>query len=195
MSYTITFVTPRFGPDILGGAEQGIRSLATRMVKDNWTVRVISTCALFSTTWANHYEPGVSFEEGIEVIRCQVDRHRHSQFNKLSTKLLNKANNTTERDAWDWIDFQGPDSKTLLDVVASVNHGVLAFSPYLYQPTAKGIHLAKVPTILHAACHREPFIEFPIFNKIFCAADALCHYSKAEQQLVLNMFPQKLLKQ
>ena len=34
----ITFVTPRYGADVFGGAEQAARSYATRLATDGWTV-------------------------------------------------------------------------------------------------------------------------------------------------------------
>ena len=34
MNRTLTFVTPRYGADVLGGAEQGARSYAVRMAKE-----------------------------------------------------------------------------------------------------------------------------------------------------------------
>ena len=92
-------------------------------------------------------------------------------------------------DAYDWIDRQGPDSPDLLEAIAAVDDGVLSLIPYLYQPTVRGLHLAKVPALLQAATHPEPPLRLPVFDELFSAADALLHGSRAEQQLVLERFP------
>ena len=45
MTPTITFVSPRYGADVVGGAEQG-PVYATRMAAEGWNIRVLSSCAL-----------------------------------------------------------------------------------------------------------------------------------------------------
>ncbi|MDG1365827.1 MAG: glycosyltransferase family 4 protein [Acidimicrobiales bacterium] len=188
MNRTLTFVTPRYGADVLGGAEQGARSYAVRMVKDGWTVRVITSCALDIVTWEDHYEAGTTVEEGVEVTRCQVRQQRDTNLDALSARLFS-GKPVSEGDAYDWIDRQGPDSPDLLDAVEAVSDGVIAPYPYLYQPTVRGIQRAKVPTCLHAASHPEPPLSLPVFETVFGTADGLVHGSRAEQNLVLSRFP------
>ena len=189
MTRTITFVTPRYGKDVVGGAEQGARSLATRLAADGWTVRVLTSCARSHLTWDDEYQPGETVEEGVQVLRCPVDRPRDPGFDSLSDRLLPGARNVDEAAAWDWIDRQGPCSQTLLEAIAGVDEGILAFYPYLYQPTARGIGLARVPSVLHAACHREPPLDLPVFRSVFGSAGALAHHTRAEQDLVAERFP------
>ena len=189
MTRTITFVTPRYGEDVAGGAEQGARSLATRLAADGWTARVLTSCARSHLTWDDEYRPGETVEEGVLVLRYPVDRPRDAGFDALSDHLLPGAREVDEATAWDWIDRQGPCSQTLLDAIAGVDEGILAFYPYLYQPTARGIGLARVPSVLHAACHREPPLDLPVFRSVFRSAGALAHHTRAEQDLVAERFP------
>ena len=163
--------------------------MATRLANDGWCVRVISSCAVSHTTWEDAYEAGIRIEEGVEVLRCPVDRQRHRKFDAFSNKLFENPTSVAEADAFEWIDRQGPDSKMLLAAIEAVEHGILIFYPYLYQPTARGIHIAQVPRILHPACHREPAIDLPVFDAVFKAADALAFHSRAEQELVKESFP------
>ncbi len=185
----LTLVSPRYGADIHGGAEQAARSLAVRLAVDGWTVRVLTTCARDYVSWADEYPPGSSVEEGVEVHRFGVDRLRDADLDRLSSEILPQAASLHPDTAWDWIDRQGPDSPGLLDAIAGIDSGVLAFTPYLYQPTARGIGLARVPTVLHAAAHAEAPLDLPIFREVFGQADALSHFSRAEQHLVLHRFP------
>ena len=189
MTQTITFVTPRYGADVHGGAEQAARLLATGLAAEDWKVRVLTTCARSHVTWADHFEPATTTEEGVEVTRVRVDRPRDRRFDELSDELLPRAASIDDAAASDWIDRQGPDSRELLDAIAAVSDGVLAFTPYLYQPTVKGLPRAQVPTVLHAAAHPELALGLSILDPVFGQADALSHFSRSEQDLVLERFP------
>ena len=188
MTRTVTFVVPRYGADVLGGAEQGVRAFATRMAADGWTARVITSCARSIVTWADDFEPGTTVEEGVEVLRCRVRRPRDPDLDAFSTRVF--ANETIdEAEAYEWIDRQGPDSPDLLDAVEAVADGVVVLIPYLYQPTVRGIHRARVPTCLQAASHPEPPLRLPVFDGVVDLADGLLHGSRAEQELMLGRFP------
>ena len=187
MSGAITFVTPRYGADVFGGAEQAARAYATRLAADGWVVRVITSCAR-GVDWSDEFAPGTTVEEGVEVTRCTVRRPRDPDLDASSARLFGAAD-VSMADAEDWIDRQGPDSPDLLEAIAAIDDGVLAFTPYLYQPTVRGVQVASVPTVLHGAAHPEAPLRLPVFDRLYSAVDALAHFSQAEQQLVLDRFP------
>lgn len=193
MNRTLTFVTPRYGAQVHGGAEQAARAYAIRMVKEGWTVRVLTTCATDLTTWEDDFEPATTLEEGVEVSRFRVRRPRDPDLDALSARLF-AGGPVDEATAYDWIDRQGPDSPDLLDAVEAVSEGVLAPFPYLYQPTVRGVQRAKVPVCLHAASHPEPPLSLPVFDVLFGSVDGLVHGSRAEQRLVLGRFPDSASK-
>ncbi|MFQ5557813.1 MAG: hypothetical protein ACE5GB_09965, partial [Acidimicrobiales bacterium] len=186
---TVTFVTPRYGAEVVGGAEGGARSLATRMAADGWTVEVLTSCAVTSTTWADHYESGTVEIDGVRVHRFRVDRVRHADFDSLSHTVLADPASVGRSSGLAWIADQGPTSAALLDAVAAVDRGVLAFYPYLYEPTVVGISRARAPSILHAAAHPEAPLGLRLFDEVFGSARGLAHHSRAEQQLVHERFP------
>ena len=189
MTSPVTFVTPRYGADVLGGAEAGARLLATRLAADGRQVTVITSCATSMQTWADDYAPGESVEEGVRVVRCPVDRERAADFDSQSDRILPRGRAADPAVALDWIDQQGPTSAALLDAVAEVDEGVLVFYPYLYHPTVRGLPRAGVPTILYPAAHREPPLQLPVFDDVFSAADGLALQTRAEQALVHERFP------
>lgn len=187
MSRTITFVTPRYGTDVFGGAEQAARSYATRLAAEGWSVRVITSCAR-SIDWYDEFTPGTTIEEGVEVTRCRVRRPRDADLDRRSTELFARPDIDVAA-AQDWIDRQGPDSPELLDAVAAVDEGVIALTPYLYQPTVRGVTVASQPVVLHGAAHPEVPLRLPVFDQVYETADALAYFSQGEQQLVLSRFP------
>ncbi len=185
----ITFVTPRYGEKVLGGAEQGVRAFATRLSADGLNVAVLTTRAYSFVSWANHYCEGTAIEDGVHVSRFSVDFPRSSKFQASCERLLPNPEQASLQDANRWLDEQGPTSRTLVDAIAQVDSGVLALSPYLYHPAVRGVEVARVPTVLHAAAHPEQALWLPVFDEMFGAVSALAHYSRPEQNLVLSRFP------
>jgi glycosyltransferase involved in cell wall biosynthesis len=189
MTTPITFVTPRYGADVLGGAEAGARQLAMRLAADGREVAVITSCARSMQTWADDFPAGETVEDGVRVRRCPVDATRAADFDARSDRVLPRAGDVTLDEALEWIDLQGPTSAALLDAVAAVDRGVVVFYPYLYHPTVRGLPLARVPTILYPAAHREAPLGLPVFDRVFADAEGLALQTRAEQALVHERFP------
>ena len=194
MTTPVTFVTPRYGAEVLGGAEAGARLLATGLANDGRDVTVITSCATSMQTWADDFAAGETLEDGVRVVRCRVDRERAADFDTLSDRILPRAQHVPNAEALDWIDRQGPTSAALLEAVEAVDRGVLVFYPYLYHPTVRGIPLAGVPSILYPAAHRELPFELPIFDDVFAEVDGIAVHTRAEQSLVHNRFPATMTK-
>ena len=188
-STPVTFVTPRYGAEVLGGAEAGARQLATRLAADGREVSVITSCALSMQTWADDFGAGRSVEDGVSVLRCPVDRQRAADFDARSDELLPRASSAAIDEALDWIDQQGPTSSALIEAVGAVAAGVLVFYPYLYHPTVRGLPRARVPTILYPAAHRELPLDLPVFDDVFGRVDGIALQTRAEQALVQQRFP------
>jgi glycosyltransferase involved in cell wall biosynthesis len=186
--HRVTFVTPRYGTDVFGGAETGARSIATRLAADGWPVQVLTSRATSSATWEDDYDGGKTVVDGVTVHRFGVRRPRDPDFDQFSARVFALAE-IDRPAALDWIDRQGPDSPDLLDAVRDVDDGVLALYPYLYQPTVRGLEVARVPTVLHAAAHDEPPLGLPVFDDLFSGVAGLAHHSQAEQALVAERFP------
>lgn len=180
----ITFVVPRYGPGVHGGAETGARSLAVGLAADGWGVQVLTTCALSALTWANEHPAGTEAANGVTVHRFPTVRTRPRDFDAWSARILVRPSAADRDTALEWIDRQGPDSPDLIDAAASVSDGVLALYPCLYQPVVRGAMVASVPTVLHPAAHPEPPLGLCAFDELFASVDALAFHSRAEQRLI-----------
>ena len=125
--------------------------------------------------------------------RFSVDYPRSPNFAASCDRLLRHPEQASMQDAWQWIDEQGPTSNDLLEAVAEVDRGVLSFTPYMYHPAVRGVTVARVPTVLHAAAHPEPPLRLPVFDDLFNSVSGIAHYSRLEQRLVLDRFPSTVL--
>ena len=186
----LAFVTPRYGSDVVGGAELGARLLAERLAQlDGWTVEVLTTCARDAWTWANDYTPGRSVENRVTVHRFPTSRERDLDFRRRTPILLAVPEDVSDADGYEWIDQQGPVAPALLDAIRDSDHDLIAFTPYLYHPTVVGLPLVADRAVLHPAAHDEPAIRLPLFDRVFEAARGFAFYTEGEGRFAEERFP------
>jgi glycosyltransferase involved in cell wall biosynthesis len=186
----LAFVVPRYGLEIIGGAETAARLLAEHLVaRGGWSVEVLTTCARDFVTWDNEYPAGDELVNGVLVRRFPSTQGREPSFHPLSAALLADPLRASAADAERWLDLQGPVSPELSEVALGSSADALAFYPYLYHPTARVIDQSTLPTILHPAAHDEPALLLPVFPRVFTAADGLVFQTTAERDLVQRTFP------
>ncbi len=181
----VAFVTPRYGPEVMGGAETAARHLAEHLVAEcGWEVEVFSTCALDHVTWEDILPPGDSTLNGVLVHRFESAAGRHDDFYGLDGRLRLAPAEATRREAQRWVDLNGPVTPALIEALCDSGVEVAAFYPYLYYPTVRGIGRVPMPGVLHPAAHDEPALYLPVFRGTYAAADALCYHTMAERRLV-----------
>jgi glycosyltransferase involved in cell wall biosynthesis len=186
----LAVVVPRYGPEIIGGAETAARLLAEHLVAHRgWSVEVLTTCARDFVTWDNDYPPGDDVVNGVVVRRFASTHGREPSFHPLSAALLADPVHAGAADAERWLDLQGPVCPELTEAALEWSADAVAFHPYLYYPTARVIDRVTVPAILHPAAHDEPALFLPVFPRVFDAADGLVFHTMAERQLVQRTFP------
>jgi glycosyltransferase involved in cell wall biosynthesis len=87
-----------------------------------------------------------------------------------------------------WIELQGPSSAGLLAAIGATDADVVAFSPYLYEPTVLGLPLVGRRAVFHPAAHDEPPLLLPLFADVFGAAAGLVYHARNERLLVERRF-------
>jgi glycosyltransferase involved in cell wall biosynthesis len=181
----VAFVTPRYGPQVMGGAETAARQLAEHLIAETgWEAEAYSTCALDPHTWADELEPGTSQINGVPVHRFASAHGRLPEFYGLDGRLRLAPQRATRDEGRRWVDTNGPVSPDLIEAVVESDADVIAFYPYLYHPTVAAIGKVRVPAVLHPAAHDEPALYLPVFRGTFGDADAFCFHTAAERLLV-----------
>ncbi|MHB1584854.1 MAG: glycosyltransferase family 4 protein [Acidimicrobiales bacterium] len=184
------FVTPRYGPEVVGGAESGARRLAEHLVASSgWEAEVFTTCALDHLSWANELPPGDVRLGGVEVHRFPTDRPRDPEGLVLDGRFRADPASATLEASRRWVELNGPVSTGLVEAVAASDADVVVFYPYLYHPTVAAITRTAAPAVLHPAAHDEPALYLPIFDETFAAADGFVFQTRAERELVQRVHP------
>ncbi len=83
----IGFVVPRYGAEIVGGAETLARGFAERLPRERFEVEVLTTCARDHHTWENVHPPGVGSEGGVTVRRFAVSPRDVGRFLAVQGRL------------------------------------------------------------------------------------------------------------
>jgi glycosyltransferase involved in cell wall biosynthesis len=186
----VAFVTPRYGTQVMGGAETAARLLGEHLVAEcGWEVEAFSTCALDHVTWSDVLDPGDGDLNGVRVHRFRSAAGRDPGFYQLDTRLRLGPRHATEQEAARWVELNGPVTPELVEAVLDSDAEVVAFYPYLYYPTVQAIGRVPMPAVLHPAAHDEPALYLPVFRPTFAGADALCYHTVAERQLVQRVHP------
>jgi glycosyltransferase involved in cell wall biosynthesis len=181
----VAFVTPRYGPEVMGGAEAAARQLAEHLVAEcGWSVEVFSTGAVDHITWEDVLPPGDSVLNGVTVHRFRSASGRTREFYELDGRLRSAPAQATMAEARRWLESNGPVTLDLIEGLQESDADVVAFYPYLYYPTVVGLDAVSVPRVLHPAAHDEPALYLPVFGPTYTEADAICYHTAAERRLV-----------
>jgi glycosyltransferase involved in cell wall biosynthesis len=185
----VAYVVPRYGATIRGGAETGARMFAEHLVAERgYEVEVLTSCAVDALTWRDVLPPGVTVERGVRVHRVASEDGRGEGFHPLSGRLLADPEQASAEDMERWVDLQGPKSPALLEVIAASDADVVAFYPYLYYPTIRGLPLVRDRAIMHPAAHEEPALHLGVFDELFAQCRGLVFQTRSERRLVTERF-------
>ncbi len=182
----LAFVCQRYGENINGGAEYHCRVLAEHMLS-LYDVDVMTSCALNYDPWDNHFEPGMSKLNGVNVIRFSVDMLRDpDRFAELCDR--HRKGDASAQD--EWIDQMGPYCPSFVDWIKThyKDYVAIIFFTYSYYLTVKGMGLDLPNAILLPTAHDEPNIKLPIYKDMFKKPRGYLYNSIEERQMLVDRF-------
>jgi len=185
----LAFVTPRYGTEVIGGAETAARMLAERLcLRPGWEVEVLTSCALDHLTWENTEPTGTTVINGVTVRRFPTASRRTLDYFELDGKLRVAPQSATLAESRTWVALNGPMCPGLVDAVAASDADVIACYPYLFATTVDAIAVARAPVVLHPAAHDEPALYLSAFRRSFRDIDGLVYHTRAERELMEDVF-------
>jgi glycosyltransferase involved in cell wall biosynthesis len=185
----VTFVAPRYGDQIVGGAEAAMRMIAERLVSQlGWRVEALTSCSSNYMTWENDLPDGESWLNGVRVRRFPSLHGRTVEYDILADRLLREPARATLEESERWVELQGPRCPELVEALAASDADVVSFSPYLYYPTVRGIEVVSRRAVLHPAAHDEPAVYLPSFRDTFLAAAGFVFNAGWERSFVQRLF-------
>ncbi|MEJ2211837.1 MAG: glycosyltransferase family 4 protein, partial [Anaerolineae bacterium] len=181
----LAFVVPRYGPQVLGGAETFARHLAEHLPRDEFEVTVLTTCGRDLLTWRNEYPAGETRIGGLRVLRFPIDHERRDArlFRRLDGRANRREPLTPEEQA-DWLE-NAAHSPALYSHLA--RHGgdydLTILLPYLFATTLYGSAICPEKSVVCPCLHDEAYAYFVDVRAMLHSVRGLMFISAPEQAL------------
>lgn len=181
---------PRYGVDVVGGAEHWMQMLAEHLAdRLGWDIEVFTTCATSSVTWADELPAGTSELHGVTVHRFPSISGRDPAYGHLIPVLRRDPGAVSDDLAHHFVDLVGPVCPEVIDAAEKSDNDLVAVTPYLFWPAVHAAPRLGRRVLFHGAAHDEPELHLPIMRPVFGAVGGFAFYSFAERSLVERTFP------
>ncbi len=182
-------IVHRYGNEVNGGGEYYAMLLAERLI-EKYDVEIITTTSLDYMVWDNYYQKGKNFVNGIPVNRFPVEYpRRKEEMDVIANRilpLLMAGQAIDEKDAYAWIDYQGPFCPQLVKYLKEnhENYDVFIFITYLYYNTVYGLPMVSDRAIFIPTAHDEPWLHLSMFPKLFRLPRRFLYCTQEEMDMV-----------
>jgi glycosyltransferase involved in cell wall biosynthesis len=177
------FITPRYGAEIVSGAEHGCRLLAEQVCQRH-DVDVLTTCATDPHTWKNDLSEGSDRIRGVVVRRFAVSQpFEREAFERLEERLVSGPRSRAE--TLDWVRRLGPWSPGLLDYVKRQHrtYDALVFFSMWHPTAVHGLQVAPERSVLFPYLCLQPALRFALWADVLSAPRAIGYFSGSERRL------------
>jgi glycosyltransferase involved in cell wall biosynthesis len=186
--WSIAFVVPRYGAEIVGGAEALARGFAERLPADRFAVEVLTTCARDHHTWKNVLEPGEERLGGVTVRRFPVTERDVARFLAVQQRLSDGFRLELDEElAWAEGSVNSEALFSYLDAERE-RFDAFLFLPYLFGTTLLGSQVDPSRSVLIPCLHDEPFAYLQIVGHMFRSVRGAVFNSAPERSLARRLF-------
>ena len=189
--WRIGFVVPRYGEDVLGGAERAARNLAEQLVATGWAeVEVLTTCARDHLTWQNELPAGETIINNVPVRRFPV-AHRlrdAARYDALHLRLMHQEALSPD-EQYEWVD-QSAHSPELYGYIETQGQkfDLLIFGSYLFGTTCYGSAIYPDRSILWLHLHDEIYARLNPTREMYRACRGVMFNTYPESRLAQRLY-------
>jgi glycosyltransferase involved in cell wall biosynthesis len=187
-SWSIAFVVPRYGAEIVGGAEALARGFAERLPSDRFAVEVLTTCARDHHTWDNVLAPGEERQGAVTIRRFPVSEREVGRFLAVQQRLSDGFPLDLDDElAWAAGSVNSESLLSFLDAERG-RFDAFLFLPYLFGTTLLGSQIDPRRSVLIPCLHDEPFAYLKIVDHLFRSVRGTVFNSAPERSLARRLF-------
>lgn len=182
----IAFVVPRYGLEIVGGAEYHARVVAEHL-KRYHQIEVLTTCARDYRTWKNEYKEGIKLVNGIKVRQFKNKQEREiNKFREIEEKVFHHIHGRDDEIAW--INEQGPYCENLIEYIKNnkKEYDCYIFFTFRYYPTYYGIKSLEDKALIAPLAEDDPALNLTTTREIFETTKGIIYNAPEERELILK---------
>lgn len=179
-----SFVVPRYGEEIVGGAENLARRTAEELAARGLTVSVLTTCAVDHHTWRNVHPQGESRLNGVRIFRFPAETSLGDPGIGATLAKIASGARLSEKDQIRW--FRGVvTSERLFEHIEENRSGYthFIFLPYLFGTTYFGSEIYPEKSYIVPCLHDEPYAHQSLVVKMLSRVKGLIFNSYQERRL------------
>lgn len=183
----VLWVVPRYGPEVVGGAETLVRALARRCAQMGWRSEVATTCATDHVTWRNDLPAGEERDGGVLVRRFPVGPRDAARHDELHAAVL--AGRAGYADELEWLAHSvwSPELQRYLD--DDTGHELRILAPYLFGTTVWGALADPRRSALLPCLHDEPYAHLTTVRALLGAVAGCIFNAPGEERLARRLAP------
>ena len=184
----VAFVVPRYGADVVGGAETLVRGLATHLAAEGTAVEVLTTCARDHLTWQNAHRPGHTRDGAVTVRRFPAKARDTRRFHWLQQRIL-RGQRLRPEDERRWAEESVTSPELFAHLVRHREaYDVVGFAPYLFGTTLLGAPLVAERAVLIPCLHDEPFAYLDVVATVFRSCRGFLFNAHPEAALAEKLY-------
>lgn len=183
----LALVLPRFGPNIVGGAELLGWRLAERLAGQGHQVEIITTCALDHHTWRNVLPPGTERFGQLVIRRFATNPRDFGAFSDIEHAIVTGYTLSRDEEIM-WL-RNGVSSAAMEDHLTSYENSYDMFlaAPYLFGTTYFSYSAVPSKTFLIPCLHNEPYAYLTAVREMLRGAAGLLFNSIPEAELAKQL--------
>ncbi len=184
------FVTPRYGPGVVGGSEAVMAEAARGLAGRGYEVEILTTCARSHFSWANEFDEGTSEDRGVLVRRFPtVTSRRRLTSSSLEQRILAGERLSASAEIT-WVNSRFRVPELYLHLLAEApRYDTIVLSPYLFWSTIYGAQVAPERSVVMPCLHDEPYARLSIVQSILASVAAVWFLSEPEHLLGHRLAP------
>ena len=184
----LAFVVPRYGEDIVGGAETLCRAYAERLAVRGHRIEVLTTCARDHVSWRNDLPWGDSLVRGVTVRRHRVTATKDWGLMAGLHARIDAGFPLSRAEQEEWLRNSGHSEELLAAVdAAAARVDGLVFLPYLFPSTVFGVGLHPARSLVIPCLHDEVYARFEPVQAALRAARGVLFNTAAEADLATRL--------
>jgi glycosyltransferase involved in cell wall biosynthesis len=182
------FVVPRYGEEVVGGAEDLARRTAEELARRGHKVSALTTRAVDHFTWKDHFPAGTRMLNGVEVTRFGARTSLGDPGLRKVLAAITSGSTVSETDQERWLDGVVM-SDELIDHLKERGAGYshLVFLPYLFGTTYFGSMIYPERSYIVPCLHDEPYAHQSLITKMLKRVKGLVFNSPGERALAARL--------